>query len=632
MVVSCYALTRDQSENFCGWDGCIAGRTMPCRFVLLLFALFFSFVRTSFSQATDFEKACGAIVSQQGNDSVRLKSLFRLDWDYTMHEDPETATENGYPGENNRWGDQSLEAIARRKRELAAPLNALESIERSKLNTGDQLSFDLFRRNLTNAIAGTKFPEEYMPITQLNGVQQDVARTLEIAPHTTVRDYEDMIERMKAVPGLIDQNIVLLQKGMEAGITPPRITLRDVPQQITNEMIADPERNPMFQPFLHFPPGISPGEQRRLREEAAQVLTAQVNPAFGRLYDFFVKTYLPGARETIGLSQMPDGTNWYAFRIAASTTTSMTPKQIHELGLSEVKRIGKEMDEAMTQTGFKGTKAEFFQYLRTDPQFFYTNAESLLTGYRDIAKRADPQLASLFGKLPRLPYGVREVPSYDAPSQTTAYYEPGAPRTDRPAWFMANTFALNTRPKWEMEALTLHESVPGHHVQIALAQEMEDVPEFRKEHDYTAFVEGWALYAESLGTEMGFYHDPYMKYGRLTYEMWRAIRLVVDTGIHSMGWSRQQAIDYFLENTGKSEHDVTVEVDRYIVWPGQALAYKIGELKIKELRADAARELGSAFDIREFHDQVLDQGAMPLDLLQKRIKEWVVAKKAAAWR
>jgi uncharacterized protein (DUF885 family) len=281
------------------------------------------------------------------------------------------------------------------------------------------------------------------------------------------------------------------------------------------------------------------------------------------------------------------------------------------------------MDRTIEQSGFKGSFADFCKFLRTDPRFYYQDAPSLVRGYRDIAKRADPELARLFGKLPRLPYGVKPVPAFAEKSQTTAYYQPGAPQAGRPGWFNANTYALDTRPKWEMEALTLHEAVPGHHLQIALAQEMEDAPEFRKHGGYTAFVEGWGLYSESLGTEMGFYKDPYLKFGQLTYEIWRAIRLVVDTGMHSMGWSRQQAIDYFMANSSKNEHDVIVEVDRYIVWPGQALAYKIGELKFKELRAYATKELGEKFDVRQFHDQVLGNGALPMDTVEKRIREWV---------
>jgi len=323
------------------------------------------------------------------------------------------------------------------------------------------------------------------------------------------------------------------------------------------------------------------------------------------------------------MSDLPDGKAWYAFNVRTVTTTTLAPDQIHELGLSEVKRIRKEMDKVITQTGFKGSFAEFSKFLRADPKFYYTDADSLLQGYRDIAKRADPELARLFGKLPRLPYGVKAVPAYAEKSQTTAYYQPGSPKAGRPGWFYANTYALNTRPKWEMEALTMHEAVPGHHLQISLAQEMEDAPDFRKHGGYTAFVEGWGLYSESLGTEMGFYKDPYMKFGQLTYEIWRAIRLVVDTGMHSRGWSRQKAIDYFMEN-------VTVEVDRYIVWPGQALAYKIGELKYKELRAYASKELGDKFDVRQFHDQVLGNGALPMDVLELRLKEWVSNKKKNA--
>jgi uncharacterized protein (DUF885 family) len=329
------------------------------------------------------------------------------------------------------------------------------------------------------------------------------------------------------------------------------------------------------------------------------------------------------------MRDLPDGRAWYAYNARVTTTTTMTPQQIHELGLSEVKRILGEMDKVIAAVGFKGSFGEFMDFLRKDPRFFYTNADDLLRGYRDICKRADPELARLFGKLPRLPYGVLAVPAYAEKSQTTGYYQGGSLEAGRPGYYFANTYALDTRPKWEMEALTLHEAVPGHHLQIALAQEMENIPDFRKRGHYTAFVEGWGLYAESLGTEMGFYKDPYMNFGRLVYEMWRAIRLVVDTGIHDLGWSRQQAIDYFLANASKNEHDVTVEVDRYIVWPGQALAYKIGELKIKELRAYATKELGDKFDMRQFHDQVLGSASVPLDILETRIKEWVAERQRA---
>jgi uncharacterized protein (DUF885 family) len=576
---------------------------------------------------TAFEQDCGRLASAQANDTERLRQLFKLDWDHTMRENPEFATEVGYLGQNDRWTDESLEAIARRKRELQAPMKVVQSIDRSRLNVPDQLNYDLFKKNHEDAIEGTRFKGEYMPLTQLNGVQQDVAQVLELSPRATVKDFEDMIARLNAVPVVISQTMVLMNKGLETGITPPRITLRDVSQQIKNQMIEDPAKNAILKPFMEFPAEIPEKERERLRKEATMALKEKVIPAFGKFYEFFVQTYLPKTRETIAMSDLPDGRAWYAFNVRTVTTTSLTPDQIHELGLSEVKRIRQEMDKIITQTGFKGSFGEFSKFLRADPKFYYTDADSLLRGYRDIAKRADPELARLFGKLPRLPYGVKAVPAYAEKSQTTAYYQPGSPLAGRPGWFYANTYALNTRPKWEMEALTMHEAVPGHHLQISLAQEMEDAPDFRKHAGYTAFVEGWGLYSESLGTEMGFYKDPYMKFGQLTYEMWRAIRLVVDTGMHSMGWSRQKAIDYFMENASKTEHDVTVEVDRYIVWPGQALAYKIGELKLKELRAYATKELGDKFDVRQFHDQVLGNGAVPLDVLELRLKEWVASKK-----
>jgi uncharacterized protein (DUF885 family) len=545
-----------------------------------------------------------------------------------MREHPEYATEVGYPGQNDRWSDNSLEAIARRKRELQAPIKALQSIHRARLSPADQLNFDLFLKNKQDAVEGAQFNGELMPITQMEGVQQGVPDALELSPRATVKDYEDMIARLDRVPVLVQQTIVLLKKGMETGLTPPRITLRDVPEQIKSLLEPDPAKSPVLKPFSEFPAEITEPERERLRAKAADALKQKVIPAFAELYDYFTQTYLPGARLSIALSDLPNGKAWYAYNIRTVTTTSLGPQEIHELGLSEVKRIRQEMDAVITGTGFKGSFEEFSKFLRTDPRFFYTDAESLLRGYRDIAKRADPELAHLFGKLPRLPYGVKAVPTVAEKSQTAAYYQPGSPQAGRPAWYYANTYALDARPKWEMEALSLHESVPGHHIQISLAQEMEGVPDFRKNLEYTAFVEGWGLYAESLGYEMGLYEDPYSKYGQLTYEMWRAIRLVVDTGIHSMGWSRQQAIDYFLANASRSEHDITVEVDRYIVWPGQALAYKIGQLKLKELRAYATRELGPKFDVRQFHDQVLDNGALPLDILEQRIRDWVAAQKA----
>jgi uncharacterized protein (DUF885 family) len=348
------------------------------------------------------------------------------------------------------------------------------------------------------------------------------------------------------------------------------------------------------------------------------------------LRDFLAIEYVPHCRDTIAATALPDGQAWYAYAVASSTTTRLTPRQIHEIGLDEVKTIRSEMERVMRSTGFDRDLAAFFAFLQTDPRFFYSRPEDLLAGYREIAKRADPEVIKLFGRLPRLPYGVIAMPANSAASRTAGSYEGGSLTAGRPGYFFANLSAVNTRPKWEMEALVLHEAVPGHHLQIALAQEQTDLPDFRRHGGYDAFSEGWGLYAETLGYDMGFYKDPYSHFGALNYQMWRAIRLVVDTGIHALGWSRPQAIDYFKANSAKSEREIAVEVDRYIVLPGQALAYMIGERKLLELRARAAQELGSRFDLRLFHDAVLANGALPLDVLDARIDEWISERKAQA--
>jgi uncharacterized protein (DUF885 family) len=564
------------------------------------------------------------LAQQSGtSDSARLHQLFARDWAYTMREYPEFATAVGYPGQNARWTDYSLEAIARRKRELTGPLTALRAIDRARLTPTDQLNYDLFRRNYTDALEESRFPGEFMPITQMGGVQQDVPSTIAQMPAGEVREYEDIIARLRAVPVLVNQTIALLERGLAQGLTPPRVTLRDVPGQAQNLVVDDPLTSPLLKAFTRFPAGVPEGDQQRLRAAAVAAYRDSVAPAFRRLSTYLRDKYVAGARATTGLRDLPNGMAWYQVRARASTTTDLTPAQIHAIGLAEVKRIRGQMDSVIAASGFKGSFAEFVQFLRTDPRFYWTTPEDLIRGSRELMKRVDPELTKLFGTLPRLPYGVSPIPSYAERSQTTAYYQPGSPLSHRAGTYFVNTYSLPMRPKWEMEALSLHEAVPGHHLQIALAQELDGVPEFRRFGGYTAFVEGWGLYSESLGGELGLYTDPYNRFGQLTYEMWRAIRLVIDTGIHTMGWTREQAIDYFKANAAKTEHDITVEVDRYIVWPGQALAYKIGELKIKELRAYATTTLGSRFDVRAFHDQVLGAGAVPLDVLEGRIRAWV---------
>ncbi len=598
---------------------------------LLGAAAFFVSVR-----ADDFDARYQAIAVSQGKtpESARLHELFKLDWAYIMRVSPESATYVGYPGGETRWTDQSAVGLAARKANAPRGLKVLATIDRAQLNAVDRTSYDLFKRQSEEDVEKTRFPSygtragrDVYLLTQMDGIQQDAAQLLELMPGQTAGQLDNQIVRLQALPAAVDETIALLEEGLKRGITPPQIILRDVPQQVLNQIPTEPLKSPLLAGFANLPPTVSGEDGLRLRAVASKVYTAEVRPAFQRLHAFLAEKYIPAARASIAATDLPDGKAWYAWRIKTETSTDLSAQQIHDIGLAEVKRIRAEMERVKGSTGFKGTMPEFFIHLRTDPKFYFTDKDDLIRAYRDIAKRADPQLMKLFKTLPRTPYGVVPVPSYAEKSTTTAYYNGGSMETGRPGNFYANTYALNTRPKWEMEALTLHEAVPGHHLQIALAQEMGDLPEFRRYGGYTAFVEGWGLYSESLGEEMGFYTDPYAKFGQLTYEMWRAVRLVVDTGMHALGWSRQQAIDFFVENAGKSEHDIVVEVDRYIAWPGQALAYKLGELKIKELRAYATKELGSNFDVRLFHDEVLKNGAVPLSVLDATIKDWVTAQK-----
>jgi uncharacterized protein (DUF885 family) len=580
-------------------------------------------------RSDEYEARYQAVIASKGqaSDTERLHELFKVDWDYTMAVYPEYATWVGYPGHETRWTDLSREAIARRKAFASRALPALASIDRAQLGPVERVSYDIFKRMTEEEVEGNRFAREFDQINQLSGIHQDAAQLFRGMQADNAGQLENQLARLKALPTVVDNVISLLEEGLAKGVTPPQITLREVPTQVLNQIPVEPLKSPLLASFVNLPAAVSGEQGLELRAVAAKTYTAEVRPAFLRLEQFLREKYLPGARTTIAAADLPDGPAWYAWRIKTQTSTDLTARQIHDIGLAEVKRIRAEMERVKAEAGFKGSLTEFFTHLRTDARFYFTDKEELLRTYRDIAKRADPQLMKLFKTLPRTPYGVLPVPAYAEKSQTTAYYYPGAVETGRPGYFFANTYALETRPKWEMEALTLHEAVPGHHLQIALAQEMGDMPEFRKHSGYTAFVEGWGLYSESLGEEMGFYSDPYAKFGQLTYEMWRAIRLVVDTGMHALGWSRQQAIDFFRDNAGKSEHDITVEIDRYIVWPGQALAYKLGELKIKELRAYATKELGAKFDVRLFHDEILRNGAVPLSVLETHIKEWVAAQK-----
>lgn len=577
------------------------------------------------------QSAGGETQNDQSGAGKTLNDFFESEWTYEMEQNPVRASFLGDRRWNDRWGDRSLEAYRKREAHTSDALAGLVKIDRAQLSKTDQLNYDLFKKDLESDIEEARFRAYLMPINQRGG-PQTLDELGERLRFETIKDYEDWVARLRAFPVLIEQQIALMREGARTHVMWPKVVLNRVPAQIDKQLVSKPEESPFFKPLTKFPPAISSPDRDRLTKAAGEAIASGVIPSFQKLKKFFVDEYLPAAFDQVGVWQMPQGSEYYAHLTRRHTTTALTPEEIHEKGVSEVARIRGEMQGILGKVGFKGTLPEFFTKLRTDPQFFYKTPEELLEAYRAMAKRIDPNLVKVFKTLPRTPYGVTPIPDKIAPDTTTAYYNQPAADGSRAGVYFVNLYKPETRPKWEMMALSLHEAVPGHHLQIALAQELGDIPKFRRYGSYTAFSEGWGLYAESLGEEMGLYDDPYSKFGQLTYEMWRAVRLVVDTGMHQMKWDRQRAINFFMENAPKSENDIVNEIDRYISMPGQALAYKIGELKIKELRAHARRDIGENFDIREFHDAVLLSGAVPLDVLERNIATWIATKKAPSDR
>lgn len=555
-----------------------------------------------------------------------LHALFASEWDYWMEQYPTWASSLGDRRWNDRWEDRSFDAIEKRQKHNIEVLAKLGTIDRDVLTPADRLNYDLFRKDYENEVEGHAYRWYRMPLNQLGGVQtaNDLADALRFE---TVKDYEDWLARLRALPTQIEQTIALMREGIKTRLILPKIVLERVPAQIDHQIVDDPKASPFYKPFSHFSTSIAEADRSRLASSANQAIMDSVVPAFRRLKQFFLGEYLPAAREQVGIWQLPQGKAMYELAVRVNTTTKMTPEEIHQIGLSEVKRIRAEMQTIIDKLGFKGSFGEFAAFLRNDPQFYYKTPEELLAAYRALTRRIDPLLVKLFKTLPRMPYGVEPVPPNIAPDTVTGYYRGPAADGSRAGTYFVNLYKPKTRPKYEMMALSLHEAVPGHHLQIALAMEQTGLPNFRRYGGYTAFVEGWGLYAESLGQEMELYDDPYSQFGRLAYEMWRAVRLVVDTGIHYMRWDRQKAIDFFLENTAKPELDVVNEVDRYIAMPGQALAYKIGQLKISALRTKAEKALGAKFDIRVFHDELLRDGALPLDVLEAKMDDWIARQK-----
>jgi uncharacterized protein (DUF885 family) len=568
-----------------------------------------------------------AIISAQSTEDQKLRAIFDTDWQWTLENNPTFASYLGDKRYNARWNDMSLTAIEARHRHDVEILEKLKQIDRSKLSTLEKINFDLFEDSYKSSVEYFDTKLYLLPISQRGGIQT-ADELAELLSFDTVKDYEDWISRLNAFPALTDQTLALLREGKSKGMLWSKQVLTRVPGQFDKQIVDDAEKSSFYAPFKTISKDISASDQQRLRALAGEAIKTKIVPSFKKLKEYFTTEYLPASYPEAGIWQMKGGDKIYEFLARNYTTTPLSPKEIHEKGLSEVARIREEMEKVKTQTGFTGTLLEFFKYLRSDPKFFYKTSEELLNGYRAITKRIDPETTKVFRTFPRTPYGVIPIPEKIAPDTTTAYYNSPAADGSRPGYYYVNLYKPESRPKWEMMALSIHEAVPGHHFQLALQQELGELPSFRKYGGYTAFIEGWGLYSESLGDDMGLYSDPYDKFGQLTYEMWRAVRLVVDTGMHYFKWDRQKAIDFFKANAAKTDQDIVNEIDRYISDPGQALAYKIGELKIKELRARSKQALGASFDIKEYHDVVLLSGALPLNVLEKNVDEWLTKKRA----
>jgi uncharacterized protein (DUF885 family) len=487
----------------------------------------------------------------------------------------------------------------------------------------DQLDYDVLGLELRDRIVETELGGHLMPITNREGFHVTFANLAQESPLATTADYEHYIARLAAFDRLVADHIELMREGMRRGMVLPAQSMPAIESTIAPHVVDDPTASRLYEAFAHFPPTIAPADQEQLRAAGRAAIAEHVVPGYRSFLEFVRDEYAPQARESIAAATLPKGRDYYRHRTRMFTTLDISPEEVHQIGLREVERIGDEMEAAMRQAGFAGTLPEFLAMLRSDPRFYPQTKEELLKEIAWTMKQIDGQLPRLFATMPRTPCGIREIPDDLAPITTTAYYQPAAGDGSRPGYYMVNTYNLSVRPLYEVEALTLHEAIPGHHFQIALQQELTDLAPLRRFGMITAYVEGWALYCERLGLEMDLYHDPYSNFGRLSYEMWRACRLVVDTGIHYDGWSREQAIAYMTEHTALSLHNIAAEVDRYIAWPGQALGYKMGEIQIRQLRERAERELGADFDIRQFHDVILCHGALPLSVLERVVEDYI---------
>jgi len=564
------------------------------------------------------------------DEVVRLHALFDRTWEMNIKESPMFATSVGRHEYDDRLGSSTMADLERRNAQEKATLAELKAIDRSKLPPEEMVNYDIFQEQIENGIASFELGDYQMPFNADSGFHSGFARLAQNMPMATTKDYENYISRLNQWPRHVREEIALMRIGISRGMTVARATLDGYDSTITAHIVDDPEKSVFWKPFAKFPSTVPEGDRERLRQTGRKAVMEGAVVGYREFLDFFRNEYLPHARTTLGASELPNGRAYYAQQIREYTTLDLTPEQIHKIGLSEVERISGEMDAVMKEVGFKGDFPAFLVFLRTDPRFYAKTPEELLMRASRIAKRIDGKLPSLFKTLPRLPYTVEPVPADIAPKYTSGRYVGPPEGSTQPGIYWVNTYMLESRPLYNLEALTLHEAVPGHHLQISLSRELTGLPNFRRFSYISAFGEGWGLYCEWLGLEAGIYSDQYSNFGRLTYEMWRACRLVVDTGIHSMGWTRKQAIDYLASHTALPLHEVETEVDRYISWPGQALSYKLGELKIKELRKRAEGALGTRFDLRAFHDVVLGSGAVPLKVLEANVDRWIETQKAQA--
>jgi uncharacterized protein (DUF885 family) len=556
-------------------------------------------------------------------DSERFREIYEKEWAFRIKEFPLFASYAGVHAYADQLGDVSEEAQARRNEFWRGVRSELDSISCQRLNREECINYRIFVKQMDNYLAAYEIKSYLIPFNSDSGFYLELARLPEETEFGKLDDYRNYLGRLHRLPTLVDQYISLMRKGMELGITQPRVILDGRDEPIKAQIVDSADQSPFYGPFSEIPESVAGGEKAELLATAEKVIANDVIPAFERLRDFFQQEYLPGARRSLGASELPGGERYYQAQIQLYATVDMTPEEIHRIGLQQVARIRAEMEAIIEEVGFEGDFAAFLTFLRTDPQFYAKTPRELLAHASYYAKKIDGRLPQLFGHMPRQPYGVAPVPSDIAPFYTGGRYVPAPLDAHRGGYYWVNTYALENRPLYVIPALTLHEGAPGHHTQGALAQEQENQPPFRRYDYISAYGEGWGLYSEKLGLEMDIYETPYEHFGRLTYEMWRACRLVIDTGIHAMGWTREQAQDYLASNTALSIHEVTTEVDRYISWPAQALSYKLGEYTIWQLRAQAEKALGEDFDVRDFHDFILSLGSVPLDVLSDETGHWI---------